>query len=74
MSIAGATNDDSTRYCFRTLPACPACGSIDFSIYKTQREDGGKVQWAKCGDSDCENKFKIVWDVPLGGIHDGDLD
>lgn len=80
MSV-GSPTDDSLRYCFRTLPCCPACGSIDFKIYKTSREGESKTQWCECRATDpetqepiCRNKFKIVWAVPLGGIDDDDLD
>lgn len=60
---------ESLRYVFATLPLCPKCGGAEYRVYGTEKCDGGKTQWAKCRNAECEHKFKIIWEgSPQCGI------
>ena len=52
------------------LPCCPSstCGSVRVNCGggTTQQGDGSKLQYARC--LDCGNRFRIVWEPPLGGL------
>lgn len=65
MTTSNTTFDpgEPERYVYCELPRCPKCGALEHRVYgHGHASDSVKEQYAQCLRSDCQHKFKIIWE------------